>query len=95
MSRPEVVKKIWAYVKLNNLQDPTDRRYIICDDSLKPVFGEKVHMLYVSRRLSFPAPPLTTSSTMNKVLATNMYKAEEVAPMSVSDSSPGPLQQPI
>jgi upstream activation factor subunit UAF30 len=45
MSRPEVVKKIWAYVKLNDLQDPTDRRYIICDDSLKPVFGEKVHML--------------------------------------------------
>lgn len=49
MSRPEVVKKIWAYVKLNNLQDPTDRRYIICDDSLKPVFGDKVHMLYVYR----------------------------------------------
>ena len=58
MSRPEVVKKIWAYVKLNNLQDPTDRRYIICDDSLKPVFGDKVHMLYVLPHL--PSLPLSS-----------------------------------
>jgi len=62
MSRPEVVKKIWDYVKANGLQDPNDKRYILCDDSLRPVFGEKVHMF-----------------TMNKVLATNMYKAEDVA----------------
>jgi upstream activation factor subunit UAF30 len=47
MSRPEVVKKIWDYVKANGLQDPNDKRYILCDDSLRPVFGEKVHMLYV------------------------------------------------
>lgn len=45
MSRPEVVKKIWDYVKAKGLQDPSDKRYILCDDSLKPVFGDKVHML--------------------------------------------------
>ncbi|KAI5820768.1 SWIB/MDM2 domain-containing protein [Pyronema omphalodes] len=45
MSRPEVVKRIWAYVKENNLQDPQDKRYILCDQNMKPVFGDKVHML--------------------------------------------------
>jgi upstream activation factor subunit UAF30 len=45
MARPEVVKRIWAYVKLHGLQDPQDRRYILCDDNMKPVFGDKVHML--------------------------------------------------
>lgn len=47
LSRPEVVKRIWQYVKERGLQDPEDRRYILCDDSMKPIFGNKVHMLYV------------------------------------------------
>ncbi|RPB05314.1 SWIB-domain-containing protein, partial [Choiromyces venosus 120613-1] len=45
LSRPETVKRIWAYVKERNLQDPEDKRYIICDDSMKPIFGNKIHML--------------------------------------------------
>lgn len=47
LSRPETVKRIWQYVKERNLQDPDDRRYILCDDSMKPIFGNKIHMLYV------------------------------------------------
>ena len=31
MSRPQVVKRIWEYVKENDLQDPSDRRIIVCD----------------------------------------------------------------
>lgn len=49
LSRPETVKRIWKYVKERNLQDPEDRRYILCDDSMKPIFGNKIHMLYVPR----------------------------------------------
>ncbi|CAZ81084.1 unnamed protein product [Tuber melanosporum] len=45
LSRPETVKRIWAYVKERNLQDPEDKRYILCDDSMKPIFGNKIHML--------------------------------------------------
>jgi upstream activation factor subunit UAF30 len=39
--RTEVTKKIWAYIKKNNLQDPKERRMIVADDKLKKVFGGK------------------------------------------------------
>ena len=37
--RGEVMKKLWDYIKANNLQDPNDKRTIVADDKLKPVFG--------------------------------------------------------
>jgi upstream activation factor subunit UAF30 len=39
--RTEVVKKLWAYIKKNNLQDSKERRMINADDKLKAVFGGK------------------------------------------------------
>jgi chromatin remodeling complex protein RSC6 len=39
--RTEVTKKLWAYIKKNNLQDPKAKRNIRADDKLKPVFGGK------------------------------------------------------
>jgi chromatin remodeling complex protein RSC6 len=41
MPRSEVVKKLWAYIKKNNLQDPKAKRNIVADDNLKIVFGGK------------------------------------------------------
>lgn len=41
MSRGEVVKKIWEYIKKHNLQNPQNKRNIIADDKLKPIFGGK------------------------------------------------------
>lgn len=40
MPRTEVVKKIWDYIKKNNLQDKKNRRMINADAKLKPVFGK-------------------------------------------------------
>ena len=39
--RTEVTKRLWAYVKKNKLQDPTNRRMIKADAALKLVFGGK------------------------------------------------------
>jgi upstream activation factor subunit UAF30 len=39
--RTEVTKKLWAYIKKNNLQDPKNRRMIKADAALKAVFGGK------------------------------------------------------
>jgi upstream activation factor subunit UAF30 len=39
--RTEVVKKLWAYIRKNNLQDAKERRMINADDKLRPVFGGK------------------------------------------------------
>jgi len=39
--RTEIVKKIWDYIKKNNLQDKKNRRMINADAKLKPMFGSK------------------------------------------------------
>jgi len=41
LPRTEVMKKVWAYIKKNNLQDTKNRRAINADDKLKAVFGGK------------------------------------------------------
>jgi upstream activation factor subunit UAF30 len=41
MPRSEVVKEIWVYIKKHDLQNPKNKRNIIADDKLKPVFGGK------------------------------------------------------
>jgi upstream activation factor subunit UAF30 len=38
--RTEVVKKIWDYIKKNNLQDKKNRRNINADGKLRPLFGK-------------------------------------------------------
>ena len=39
--RTEVVKKLWIYIKKNDLQDKKNRRNINADAALKVVFGGK------------------------------------------------------
>lgn len=38
LSRPQVVKHLWAYIKGNDLQNPKDKRIIICDEALQKLF---------------------------------------------------------
>lgn len=40
LPRTEIVRKIWDYIKKNNLQDKKNRRMINADAKLKPVFGK-------------------------------------------------------
>ncbi|MFW6330921.1 MAG: SWIB/MDM2 domain-containing protein [Gemmatimonadota bacterium] len=39
MTRSEITKKVWDYVKKNNLQDSQNRRMINADDTMRPVFN--------------------------------------------------------
>jgi upstream activation factor subunit UAF30 len=41
LPRTEVTKKLWAYIKKNNLQDKQQRRNIHADDKLRPIFSGK------------------------------------------------------
>ena len=54
MPRSQVVKKIWEYIKKNNLQDPQNKRNINADDKLKVVFGGKgtVNMFEMTKLVS-------------------------------------------
>ncbi|ORZ33363.1 SWIB/MDM2 domain-containing protein [Catenaria anguillulae PL171] len=41
ISRPQIVKQLWAYIKAHQLQDPADGRFILCDPLLLKLFGSK------------------------------------------------------
>jgi len=41
ISRSEVARKLWGYIKERDLQDKADRRLINSDETLKPIFGGK------------------------------------------------------
>ncbi|KAJ4291406.1 hypothetical protein N0V88_005999 [Collariella sp. IMI 366227] len=59
--KKRVVKKLWEYIKGNDLQDPSDRRQILCDDKLQAVFKQdKINML-----------------SMNKTLGNHLYPIDE------------------
>lgn len=54
MPRSEVVKKLWAYIKKNKLQDSENKRNINADETLKAVFGGKktVNMFEMTKLVS-------------------------------------------
>ncbi|KKK18693.1 hypothetical protein P175DRAFT_0500068 [Aspergillus ochraceoroseus IBT 24754] len=61
LSRPQTVKKLWQYIHEHDLQDPSDRRQIRCDDAMRAVFKQdRIHMF-----------------TMTKILSQNLYSPDE------------------
>ena len=53
LPRPEVVSKVWDYIKRNNLQNPQNKREIKADDKLEKVFGKKsVTMFEMNKHLA-------------------------------------------
>ncbi len=41
LPRSEIVSKLWAHIKKNNLQNPQNKREILADDKLEKIFGGK------------------------------------------------------
>ena len=53
MSRPDVVKHLWRYIKDHDLQDPKDKRFILCDSQLKALFGhERINAFRMNKYLT-------------------------------------------
>ena len=53
LPRPEVVSKVWDYIKKHKLQDPQNKREIVADDKLRAVFGrERVTMFEMNKHLA-------------------------------------------
>lgn len=54
LPRTEVIKKLWAYIKKNRLQDPKNLRNIVPDENLAKVFGTKkaVNMFEMTKLVS-------------------------------------------
>lgn len=53
LPRSEVTKKVWAHIKKNKLQNPENKREIIADDKLQPVFGgKKLDMFQMTKAIN-------------------------------------------
>ena len=53
LARTEMVKRVWDYIRTNDLQDPADRREIVADAKLRSVFGQdRVNMMTMMGLLS-------------------------------------------
>merc|ERR1712083_307923 len=37
----EVVKRLWAHIKTNKLQDPENKQYFVPDTKMQPIFGKE------------------------------------------------------
>ncbi|KAJ5143257.1 uncharacterized protein N7515_002044 [Penicillium bovifimosum] len=61
LSRPQAVKRVWAYIREHELQDPSDRRQIRCDDAMRAVFKQDRVQMF----------------TMTKILNQNLYNVDE------------------
>ncbi|EFJ19377.1 hypothetical protein SELMODRAFT_419232 [Selaginella moellendorffii] len=53
LPRTQVVKQLWVYIRAHNLQDPENKRNIICDDPLRELFGtDQTDMFQMNKLLS-------------------------------------------
>ncbi|XP_074308756.1 uncharacterized protein LOC141643474 isoform X2 [Silene latifolia] len=53
LTRPEVIKRVWKYIKNNRLQDPLSRKTILCDEKLKELLNlDSFHGFTVSKLLT-------------------------------------------
>ncbi|RMD44264.1 hypothetical protein DV735_g802, partial [Chaetothyriales sp. CBS 134920] len=45
-----VTKQLWNHIKAHELQDPSDKRYILCDNAMREVFKtDRVHMFQMTK----------------------------------------------
>ncbi|KAI4367630.1 hypothetical protein MLD38_023343 [Melastoma candidum] len=59
LSRPEVIKKLWVYIREKNLQDASNKQNIICDELLHPIFCiDSINMFQMNKALSKHILPL-------------------------------------
>jgi upstream activation factor subunit UAF30 len=52
LSRPQVVKRLWVHIKGNELQNPLDKKEILCDDMMRAIFNvERINMFQMNKAL--------------------------------------------
>ena len=78
LPRPQVVSAIWTYIKAHDLQNPNDKREILCDDKLQAVMKK-------SRVSMFKMNQLITPHLIEKVDKTEYLHEDEQAEAGDSD----------
>lgn len=80
LSRPDVVKKMWEYIKKHNLQDPKDKRFILCDEKLMNLFNR----------------PRINCFKMAKFISGHLHRKEDLSNFNyLKDSSQKVREEPL
>ncbi|CAI0375442.1 unnamed protein product, partial [Linum tenue] len=86
MARTEVVKQLWVYIKEKELQDPSNKRNILCDEPLRTIFCvDSINMFEMNKALtkhiwpldSYDVIPVNTAIQKEKI---NQQENEEDDP---------------
>ncbi|CAN0891926.1 Upstream activation factor subunit spp27 [Linum grandiflorum] len=99
LPRTEIVRQLWAYIRKNNLQDPSNKRKIICNDALRLVFEtDCTDMFKMNKLLSkhiLPLDPTKEASAKKQKVADEDKESSDMTrtvssgmTQSVPDQSP-------
>ncbi|CAA0396125.1 putative transcription regulator SWI/SNF-BAF60b family [Arabidopsis thaliana] len=100
LPRTEIVRQLWAYIRKNNLQDPSNKRKIICDDALRVVFETDCTDMFKMNKLLakhiLPLDPSKDSGQAKKAKTEVETKTETTEPVSsTAISSTVTLSEPL
>lgn len=88
LARTEIVKQLWVYIRKNNLQDPSNKRKIICDEPLRLLFEtDSTDMFKMNKLLSKHIIPLGPKKESSKA---KRQKVDAVAEATTESAEPGP-----
>ncbi|GAA0154827.1 hypothetical protein Leryth_008236 [Lithospermum erythrorhizon] len=74
LARTEVVKKLWSYIREHDLQDPANRRNIVCDDTLREIFDvDTINMFQMNKALTKHIWPLDSTCVRKYLTDTVSY----------------------
>ena len=72
ISRPQVTKRLWAYLMSHNLRDPHNKQYFYPDTIMAPVFGtEKIRCFAMTKYIT---PHLRSPLGLSETLAYSGYQ---------------------
>uniref|UniRef100_A0A804P7T2 Upstream activation factor subunit spp27 n=1 Tax=Zea mays TaxID=4577 RepID=A0A804P7T2_MAIZE len=78
LARTEVVKKLWAYIRENNLQDQNNRRKILPDERLKKIFNvNSIDMFQMNKALTKHIWPLNSEGPVSPDRSTPKEKPQK------------------
>lgn len=76
LPRPQVTQALWAYIRENNLQNPEDKREIICDSLLRAVMGGQKTVTMFSMN-KYITPHMIEKVDKSQYVHEDVTKAEE------------------
>jgi upstream activation factor subunit UAF30 len=80
VSRGDIIQRMWKHIRANNLQDPSDKRFILCDASLKQIFKSgRVSMFKMNKELTRHIWKPESDDTAAKPAAAKLTTAKPAA----------------